>query len=234
MTATDTPALVEPVFLHFDATHPEFGLSRVSVRNYLDAEDRAVVPASSTASLDGVGVEAITPEMAEAIIDFFDKDAFPDNPAWGSCYCMFYFLGGQANPDWGHAPWQQTRQAQLDRLATGRTTGAVALIEGRVVGWCNATARSQFPGRATGERDEETCSVVCFVIAPPYRGQGLATRLLGAAVAHARDRGFEGVEAYPRRDPHDAASAYVGSLEMYLDAGFEVVSGEPLVVGLTL
>ena len=234
LSEIDTATLVEPVFVHFDKAHPELELSRVSVRNYLDAEDRATGSVESVPQIDEVAIAPITPSLAEEIIDFFDHDAFPDNPAWGSCYCMFYFLGGRANGDWGHVPWQEIRQAQLDRLRTGATTGTVARIGGRVIGWCNATARSEFPGRVTGANDDTVCSVVCFVIAPPYRGHGLAKMLLAEAVDYARRTGFMEMEAYPRSEPKDAASSYVGALSMYLEAGFRVKSEDPLVVGLDL
>jgi GNAT superfamily N-acetyltransferase len=233
LTEADTESLVEPVFAHFDQAHPELALSRVSVRNYLDAEDRATGGVEAVEALGRVETVAITPEHADEVIAFFDHDAFPDNPAWGSCYCMFYFLGGLANPEWGHVPWQVIREAQRERIGSGRTTGALAYHDGRLVAWCNATARAEFPGRATGE-DDGVCSVICFVIAPPYRRRGIATRLLARVVEEAPARGFTAIEAYPRKDAASAASAYVGPLDMYLRAGFRVTSEDPLVAWLDL
>ncbi|MCI0679272.1 MAG: GNAT family N-acetyltransferase [Actinobacteria bacterium] len=230
----DTAALVEPVFTHFHSTHPELGLSRVSVRNYLDAEDRSDGATAPVGRPEHIDVLPITPDRADDIIEFFDRAAFADNPAWGSCYCMFYFLGGGDNPEWGHIPWQETRETQHDRLREGKTTGMVASVDGQVVAWCNATARSEFPGRVTGDDDHRVCSVVCFVVAPPYRRHRLATMLLDGAVESARAAGFRAMEAYPRREPQSAASAYVGPLDLYLRAGFIVTSEEPLIVGLEL
>jgi GNAT superfamily N-acetyltransferase len=231
-TAADTEALVEPVFEHFDTSHPEYGLSRVSVRNYLDAEDRSTGPVEPVEGLGSTEIVPISPDRAGDVIRFFDVDAFPDNPAWGSCYCMFYFLGGN-QPEWGHLPWQEVRQAQFDRIESGSTTGTLAYVDGRLAGWCNASARSHFPGKIAGE-DEEVCSVVCFVVSPPYRGHGLATRLLDTAIEGARTAGFRSVEAYPKRDPDSAAAAFVGSLELFQRAGFYVASEDPLVVRLDL
>lgn len=227
----DTESLVEPVFEHFDRSHPEYQLSRVSVRNYLEAEDRSTGDTERVDSVGSVEIVPITPERAEEVVRFFDVDAFPDNPAWGSCYCMFYFLGGRDNPAWGHQPWQEVRQAQFDRIESGTTTGTLAYVDDRLVGWCNATARSRFPGRMVGD-DQEVCSVVCFVIAPPYRRHGLATRLLDGAVEGARSTGFRTVEAYPKRDPESPAAAFVGSLHLYQRAGFGIASEDPLVVRL--
>lgn len=233
ITAADTASLVTPVKEHFDERHPELGLTESNVRNYLESEDRST---GSTARLEEIGeveIRPITTESGRDAIRFFDLDAFPDNPAWGACYCMFYPSGGRDNPDWGEEPWQQNRSDQLERIATGRTTGMLAYAEGKVVGWCNATARGELPGFATGE-DDGVASVVCFAIAPPYRGHGLATRLLDTVVAEFGVRGFDWLEAYPVRDPKDERVAYHGSLDLYLRAGFEVGSEEPLVLRRSL
>ncbi len=65
-------------------------------------------------------------------------------------------------------------------------------------------------------------AIVCFNIAAPYRGQGLATKLLDAACDGLRDQGFALVEAYPARTEHSDARDYHGRLLMYLRAGFAV------------
>ncbi len=233
MSDTDTDTLVAPVHAHFSATHPEFGLTPVAVRNYLEAEDRATGGTERLEAIGDVSVAEIAPEHADAVVSFFDHDAFSDNPAWGSCYCMFYFLGGGENPDWGNAPWQEIRQAQHDRISTGRTTGMLAFVDGRIAGWCNATARSEFPSHRKGD-DEAVCSVVCFVTAPPYRGHGLARRMLEGAVEMARAKGFASIEGYPVRDAQSPQGAYHGTLELFQGQGFAVASEDPLVVRLGL
>jgi len=64
-------------------------------------------------------------------------------------------------------------------------------------------------------------SVACFVIAAPYRGHGIASRLLEAAVERLRSRGLRAVEGYPHRGADSAQTNYRGPLSMYLRAGFE-------------
>lgn len=109
----------------------------------------------------------------------------------------------------------------------------LAYHQGRMVGWCNATARGEFPGFATGE-DGGVASVVCFAIAPPYRGHGVAKRLLDGVIAHFADSGFVRLEAYPVREPEDEKAAFHGSLDLFERAGFDVTSEDPLTVGLAL
>ena len=66
-------------------------------------------------------------------------------------------------------------------------------------------------------------AIVCYVIAPRYRGQGIARRLLDGAVDAMRERGFRWLDAYPPKAAPTAAASYHGRLSMYLDAGFEQV-----------
>ena len=64
-------------------------------------------------------------------------------------------------------------------------------------------------------------SIACFVIAARYRGHGVATRLLTAALQRMRDRGMKVVEAYPAKDMDSPQSNFRGPLSMYLKAGFQ-------------
>lgn len=233
LSAADTEALVGPVKDHFDQAHPEFGLTDANVRNYLESEERSTGPTEHLEVIGEIEILSISPESASDVGRFFDTDATPDNPAWGACYCMFYFRGGRANENWGNEPWRENRRDQLARVAEGKTTGTLAYVDGKLAGWCNATSRAEFPGLADGE-DQGIASVVCFAIAPPYRRHGLATRLLEGAISRSAENGFRRLEAYPIRDPADERAAFHGSLELYQRLGFEVVSEEPLVVGLDL
>jgi L-amino acid N-acyltransferase YncA len=72
------------------------------------------------------------------------------------------------------------------------------------------------------------------VIAPPYRGHGVATRLLQGAISHFTDSGFHRLEAYPVREANDHRKAFHGTLDLFQRFGFEAVSDEPLVVSLDL
>jgi len=233
LTAADTETLVGPVKAHFDEAHPDLGLTETSVRNYLEGEDRGTGPTERLERVGEIEIRPIRPDRVDDVARFFDYEVFAGNPAWSSCYCMFYFRGGGANPDWGDQTWQDNRADQMNRIVRGRTTGTLAYVDGRLAGWCNATARDQFPGLSDGT-DEGIASVVCFAIAPPYRRHGLATRLLEGAIDMLTEQGFRRVEAYPVREPSSELAAYHGSLELFERLGFEITSEEPLTVGLEL
>jgi len=233
ISAEDTESLIGPVKAHFDETHPEYDDTLAAIRNYLESEDRSTGPTERLATIGELEIVPMGPGSATDAIEFFDTDALPDNPWWGACYCMFYPRGGRSNENWGQEPWQANREDQLHRIENGETTGMLAYAGEEVVGWCNATPRAELPGLATDD-DDGVVSVVCFVIAPPYRGHGVATRLLDGVITNFTDRGFRRLEAYPVREAQDEARAFHGTLDLFSRFGFEVVSEEPLVVGLDL
>jgi GNAT superfamily N-acetyltransferase len=97
--------------------------------------------------------------------------------------------------------------------------------ESRIVGWCHAAPKSELL-TVPGDRAADVGAIVCFVIAPDQRRQGIATQLLNAALDHLRSRGMKSAEAYPWLGEVEPArwiwAQYVGPLSMYMKAGFEV------------
>jgi GNAT superfamily N-acetyltransferase len=112
-------------------------------------------------------------------------------------------------------------------LAERSVTALLAYADGKPVGWCNYGETTHLAGVmhrfGLGAADRDGVgSVACFVIAPQYRGHGVASRLLDAAVDRLRARGLRAVEAYPGRiEGNSAQSHYRGPLSMFLRAGFE-------------
>jgi GNAT superfamily N-acetyltransferase len=107
----------------------------------------------------------------------------------------------------------------------GSVTALLAFVDGKPVGWCNYGESTRLAGLARRfgleARDHEGVgSVACFVIAAPYRGHGVASELLAAAIDRLRARGLRAVEAYPSRSDDSAQGNYRGPLEMYVRAGF--------------
>ncbi len=74
--------------------------------------------------------------------------------------------------------------------------------------------------------DRDPWSVVCFVIRPPFRRQGLMHTLLDGAVEHARQHGAEVVEGYPAEsgpDRMNSTFAFTGTTALFEAAGCERV-----------
>jgi GNAT superfamily N-acetyltransferase len=233
VSGADIDDLVSPVTAHFDEAHSELGITQIAVRNYLEAEDRLIGPTERPESIGSTEIRAVGPDTLDDILAFFDTEAYAGNPAWGSCYCMFFPVGGREAEDiWGNRTAAQNRTDQAARIEAGSTTGVLAYVDGKLAGFCNATVRSQFPGFATGNGDESVGSIVCFTISPPYREHGVAGHLLDGAVAYLRSNGFTRIEGYPVADSPDRERAFRGSVELFHSRGFAVVSEDPLVVAL--
>lgn len=74
------------------------------------------------------------------------------------------------------------------------------------------------------ENAERIKSIVCFEIAPEYRGRGIATALLNRVCEDAVQEGFDKIEAYPVvRDDYEKLD-FTGPVHLYEKAGFVRIS----------
>ena len=118
--------------------------------------------------------------------------------------------------------------------------GYLAYSDSNVVGWCNANSQEAYENvnfdlsADKSLNDNKIKSVVCFCIAPEFRGKGIASELLNRVCLDAADEGFDYVEAYPFKN--DIYKAYHGPRAMYEKNGFEVFGkvGECVVLRKTL
>ena len=190
----------------------------------------AVDPAAQAelARLPQIGEVEIHDVTAERLTDyqrFFDHDAFRDFPAWQSCYCMETHRT-QTDDEWVARTAADNRRDMSEMIERGQVTGLLAYVDNDPVGWCNYGETTRLGGvmhrlKLSAPDQEGVGSVACFVIAAPYRGHGVASRLLDAAVDRLRARRLRAVEAYPASTPDSPQTAYRGPLSMFLRAGFE-------------
>lgn len=170
-------------------------------------------------------VEQLTGNRLDDFLEFFDHVAFADNPSWASCYCVFPHYAGN---DWGATGADENRAARIELVRRGERHGHMAYVDGKPAGWCNAGPRRLYPW-VTNEPEfasddaGDVGSILCFVVAPSYRRQGIGRALLDGACAEFRERGLKVAEGYPAAATISAARAYHGPIEMYLEAGFERV-----------
>jgi ribosomal protein S18 acetylase RimI-like enzyme len=167
-----------------------------------------------------VTVRAISPDQHDAVLHYFDMVAYADNPNWSKCFCMERLV-----ENYDSRTKEQNRAERSQLILSAKANGLVAYRIGRVVGWCHAAPKYELVN-VEGEKDPKVGAIVCFVVAPDQRQQGVATTLLDAALEHLRKRGMRTAEAYPFLGEIDPArwaqSNYVGPLSMYVKAGFEV------------
>ena len=149
------------------------------------------------------------------------------------CWCMYYRVSGSG---WEVPPGNSTR-AQANRTAfravvdSGDPPGLLAYHGQVPVGWVAFGPREVYPKlqrspvmRPVDERP--VWSITCFVVPSVYRGQGVASALLAAAVAYASTRGVQLLEGYPvdKAERSSDDSMWFGSKSMFDAAGFEEVA----------
>jgi GNAT superfamily N-acetyltransferase len=169
--------------------------------------------------------------VVPATAEHFDGVASLLAPGGGqqNCWCLYWRLSaGEFNSLRG-----PRRPAAMRRLVEQKPApGVLAYREGLAVGWCNVGPREAMQRLVRSRTipvvdDRPVWSVVCFLVRPGHRRRGIARALLDGAIAYAREQGAPALEGYPV----DAAggrihtsSAYVGTLGLFADAGFHVVT----------
>ncbi len=170
-----------------------------------------------------IEIHPLSPDRSADFMAFFEGEAFSDNPKWSSCYCQCFYED-HSKVHWPSRTATQNRACASQRIADGQMQGLLAYHEGQVVGWCNAAPRPLLHALDAEPiaQPERVGTILCFLVAPSARGQGVATALLDAASDYLLRQGLQFVEANPRPSAKGSAQNHFGPLGMYLAAGFTV------------
>ena len=149
-----------------------------------------------------------------------------------SCWCMAYRRTGSFNPSPGTARSKANRAALKTLVKAGQPPGLIAYQGDVPVGWISIGPREDFlklersPVMKPVDDAPGIWSVICFVVPPIYRGQGVAHALLKGAIAYAREHGAKLMEAYPVDKParSNDNDMWFGPKSMYDRAGFHEVA----------
>jgi ribosomal protein S18 acetylase RimI-like enzyme len=147
------------------------------------------------------------------------------------CWCMYYRESGKTPVAPGEGPADARKRALHALAGRDRPPGLIAYAGGRPVGWVSLGPREDFLKLRRSPvmkplDDRPVWSIVCFVVPPGFRHQGVATALLRGAIRFAAERGATLLEAYPvdkaRRGADDGL--WFGAKSMYDKAGFAEVA----------
>ena len=177
-------------------------------------------------------IRRLTPSLAEDYVRFFDETPHDDDVAEHKCYCVCWCSDDYEGKDFSTAA--KRRQAALQYVRSGLLQGYLAYYGGKPVGWCNANTKADclqccswrrnldYAPVETPDESSKVKSIFCFVIAPEWKRQGIATALLARVCADAAREGFAFAEAYPYREASWSSSDFGGYAEMYQKSGFHV------------
>lgn len=149
-----------------------------------------------------------------------------------ACWCMYYRLSGPGSDLSGASQGASERRGKLKALVdAGKPPGLLGYRNGVPVGWVSLGPREDFAKLARSPvmkavDTQPVWSVICFVVPPQYRGQGVARALLDGAIRYAASQGARLIEAYPVDKPGrtDADGLWFGTKSMYDAAGFSEVA----------
>lgn len=187
-----------------------------------------------------ITIKQLTLELNADYLDFFDNRAFTDNNPNGPCYCTSPNQDEESIKqmvsefkDFGIK--QTLRKYAEEMLKMNMIHGYLAYDGDLSVGWCNAADIDSYAGFVPDFARENVCgktiSIVCFEIAPEYRGKGIASAFIEKVCQDARLKGFVAVEGYAKLSDKQNEFDYQGPLRLYQKAGFiEVMRKDGQVV----
>ena len=174
-------------------------------------------------------IKKLSSELNKDYLDFFDNRAFTDNNPNGPCYCTSpnqdeESIKQMVSEFQENGIKETVRKYAVKMLDAGEISGYLAFDAGISVGWCNAADIDSYsgfvPDIARDNKCGKTVSIVCFEIAPEYRGKGLATAFIERVCSDAKASGYVAVEGYAKlsetRDEYD----FTGPIHLYEKAGF--------------
>ena len=162
---------------------------------------------------------------------------FANTPCWCQYYRVTSSEYGRSSRDQLFEHWLAERKEALHRQLEGETPpGVLAYLGDTIVGWCGIGVRAEM-GRLVRSRtipkvdDRPVWSIVCFLVRPGYRRRGVARVLLRGAIETARSFSAPALEAYPvdpseqpGNKPIHTSAAYVGTIAMFEQEGFQRVT----------
>ena len=180
-------------------------------------------------------IKQLTAELNADYLDFFDHRAFTDDNPNGPCYCTSPNQDAESIqqmvsefPSFGVK--NTLRKYAVEMLNQGRIQGYLAYDGDVSVGWCNAADIETYAGFVPEFARDHPCgktiSIVCFEIAPAYRGRGIASALIDSVCRDAKAKGYAAVEGYPKLSLQRNDFDYQGPLALYQKAGFTEAARE--------
>jgi GNAT superfamily N-acetyltransferase len=161
----------------------------------------------------------LTSERWPDLVKLFEHHGNP-----GYCWCMTWRV---TSNEYKALDAAGRKRALHSRVEAHSPIGVLAYRAGEPVGWCSIAPRETYARleKSTVLKridDQPVWSVVCFFVSRSLRGQGLALKLVQAAVRYAAEQGAKIIEGYPV-EPGQSYQ-FMGSPSIFKAAGFREVA----------
>lgn len=180
-------------------------------------------------------IRPLTFELNADYLDFFDHRAFTDDNPNGPCYCTSPNQGKDqiekmVSEFKSFGVKETLRKYAVEMLNQKIIQGYLAYDGDKSIGWCNASDIENYVGFVPSFAKKITCgktmSIVCFEIAPEYRGKGIASAFINRVCTDAKSKGYDAVEGYARLSDQRNDFDFQGPYHIYQKAGFIEVARE--------
>ena len=180
-------------------------------------------------------IRPLTPELNADYLDFFDHRAFTDDNPNGPCYCTSpnqdqEQIEKMVSEFKSFGVKETLRRYASEMLDRNMIHGYLAYDGDLSIGWCNAADRDSYAGFVPDFVRDISCgktiSIVCFEIAPEYRGMGIASAFIDRVCTDAGSKGYAAVEGYATLPDQRNDLDYHGPYHLYQKAGFTEVARE--------
>ena len=174
-------------------------------------------------------IKPLTSELTADYLDFFDNRAFTDDNPNGPCYCTSpnqeeENISRMVSEFKTNGVKETLRKYAVEMLNRNQIQGYLAYDGDLSVGWCNAADIESYAGFVPDFARKNTCgktiSIVCFEIAPEYRGKGIASAFIDRVCSDAKTKGYAAVEGYAKLSDERNDFDYQGPVRLYQKAGF--------------
>ena len=174
-------------------------------------------------------IRPLTFELNADYLDFFDHRAFTDDNPNGPCYCTSpnqeeEQIKKMVSEFKSFGVKETLRKYAEEMLDQNMIHGYLAYDGDQSIGWCNAADIENYVGFVPAFARNITCgktmSIVCFEIAPEYRGMGIASAFINRVCTDAKSKGYVAVEGYPRLSDQRNDFDFQGPYRLYQKAGF--------------
>ena len=180
-------------------------------------------------------IRPLTSELNADYLDFFDHRAFTDDNPNGPCYCTSPNqeedqIQKMVSEFKSSGVKETLRRYAAEMLDRNMIHGYLAYDGDLSVGWCNAADMESYAGFVPAFAREIACgktiSIVCFEIAPGYRGTGIASAFIDRVCNDAKTNGYAAVEGYANLPDRWNDFDYQGPYRLYQKAGFTEAARE--------
>jgi ribosomal protein S18 acetylase RimI-like enzyme len=168
-------------------------------------------------------IKPLTSDLLKDYLSFFDNITFSEHPDWSICYCFSYHFIGTKE----HWNKEENRSSVIKYINEKKMSGYLAYSGNEPVGWCNANNRLSYERllkyyNLIDNREDKVCSIVCFLIHPDYRRQGIAQKIITQICTDYSTQNYDYIEAYPGKGELSCESNYMGPLDLYKKFNFKI------------